>query len=35
MRGLDEFLEHNQDREMFDLTPRPKPPAPSDRSGQS
>ena len=23
-KGLDEFLEHNQDRPLFDLAPRPK-----------
>ena len=24
MKGLDEFLEHDQDRALFDLAPRPK-----------
>ena len=35
-KGLDAFLERDGDREVWDLTPRPKPPAPSsDRSGSS
>ena len=30
MKGLDEFLEHDQDRALFDLAPGPKTPdAPS------
>ena len=36
-KGLDAFLERDGDREVFGLTPRPKPPDPSssDASGTS
>ena len=34
IKGLDEFLERDQDRALFDMSPLPKPPA-SDRSGPS
>ena len=35
-KGLDAFLERDGDREVWGLTPRPKPPAPSSgRSGPS